>query len=133
MPEKFKKLSARLKRLSENKRASIELGNGRGQEITAQSECEEIDQYQQKTFDRERAPTEVVDSVATILDRETESAIKEWLRRISADENLSSIELDDKTRSCHLPQLFKELVHRLRYPSPWAPKASLRSQPTNTG
>jgi transposase len=37
MTEKFKKLSARLRRLSENKRASIELGDERGQEIMAPS------------------------------------------------------------------------------------------------
>jgi hypothetical protein len=67
---------------------------------------------------RNDIPAQVVDSVATILDRETESTIKEWLGRIRADENLSAIELDDKTRSSHLPQLFKELVHRLRYPLP---------------
>jgi hypothetical protein len=68
-------------------------------------------------------PAQVVDSVATILDRETESTIQGWLGRISADENLSAIELDDKTRSCHLPQLFKELVHRLRFPGPLGTKA----------
>jgi hypothetical protein len=44
--------------------------------------------------------------------------IKEWLARISADENLFAIKLDDKTRSSHLPQLFKELINRLRYPRP---------------
>jgi hypothetical protein len=44
--------------------------------------------------------------------------IKEWLARISADENLFAIKLDDKTRSSHLPQFFKELVHRLRFPRP---------------
>src|ERR1035437_5768159 len=54
MTEKFKKLSARLKRLSENKRTSIELGAERGQEITAQSECEEIDGDCRRIFDRER-------------------------------------------------------------------------------
>jgi hypothetical protein len=59
-----------------------------------------------------------VDSVATILERESESTIEEWLARISADENLFAIKLDDKTRSSHLPQLFKELIHRLRYPLP---------------
>jgi hypothetical protein len=67
-------------------------------------------------------PAQVVDSVATILDRETESTIKEWLGRINTDENLSAIELDDRTRSCHLPQLFKELVHRLRHPGPLGTK-----------
>ena len=63
-----------------------------------------------------------VDSVATILERESESTIKEWLARISADENLFAIKLDDKTRSSHLPQLFKELIHRLRYPRPLGTK-----------
>jgi hypothetical protein len=71
---------------------------------------------------RNGIPTQVMDSVAAILERETESAIKEWLRRVSADENLSAIELDDKTRSSHLPQLFKELAHRLRYPLPLGTK-----------
>jgi hypothetical protein len=63
-----------------------------------------------------------VDSVATILERESESTIKEWLARISADENLFAIKLDDKTRFSHLPQLFKELIHRLRYPRPLGTK-----------
>jgi len=48
--------------------------------------------------------------------------IKEWLARISADENLFAIKLDDKTRSSHLPQFFKELIHRLRYPRPLGTK-----------
>jgi hypothetical protein len=61
--------------------------------------------------------------VATILDQETEATITEWLGRINADQNLCSIELDDKARSSHLPQLFKELVHRLHYPTPPGTKA----------
>jgi len=61
---------------------------------------------------------QAVESVATILDRETESATQEWIARVNADQNLSAIKLDDETRSCHLPQLFKELVHRLRNPLP---------------
>ena len=63
-----------------------------------------------------------VESVATILERESESTIKEWLASISADENLFAIKLDDKTRSSHLPQMFKELIHRLRYPRPLGTK-----------
>ena len=42
MTEKFKKLSARLKRLSENKRTSIEHADERGQEIMAQSVLEQM-------------------------------------------------------------------------------------------
>jgi hypothetical protein len=71
-----------------------------------------------KPFTVNGTPPHFVDSVATVLDRETKSTIREWLGRISADENLSAIELDDETRSCHLPQLFKDLVHLLRYPNP---------------
>ena len=39
-----------------------------------------------------------VDSVATILEWESGSMIKEWLARVSADENLFAIKLDDKPR-----------------------------------
>jgi hypothetical protein len=67
---------------------------------------------------------QVESSVAAILDREKESTIKEWLERINEDENLSSIELDGKTRSSHLPQLFKELVQRLRNPLPLGTKGA---------
>jgi hypothetical protein len=65
---------------------------------------------------------QVLVTVADILAEETASTIKEWVSRINADENLCSIELDDKTRSSHLPALFKELVHRLRNPLPLGTK-----------
>jgi hypothetical protein len=62
------------------------------------------------------------DSVAAILESEAESITKEWLGRINADENLCAVVLDDKTRSSHLGQLFKDLVHRLRNPLPLGTK-----------
>ena len=64
-----------------------------------------------------------VDSVATILDTQSKSAIEEWIRRVKADKDICAIELDDETRSCHLPQLFKDLVHRLRNPLPLGTKS----------
>ena len=64
MTEKFKKLSARLKRLSENKRASIELGDERGQEIMAPSVLvqmgEQIDETARKAS---RAASAVADAL----------------------------------------------------------------------
>jgi hypothetical protein len=69
-------------------------------------------------LERNENSVPVIDSVATILDREAVSTTKEWLKRINADPNLRSIELCDKTRSCHLPQLFEDLVYRLRSPLP---------------
>ena len=56
MPEKFKMLSARLKRLSANKRTSIELGetsieprDEKGQEIMAQSVLEQMGEHINET------------------------------------------------------------------------------------
>jgi hypothetical protein len=66
---------------------------------------------------------QVVDSVADILEHQTKATIKDWLRRVDADRHLITVPMDDKVRSCHLPQLFKELVHRLRYPIPMGERA----------
>jgi hypothetical protein len=65
---------------------------------------------------QDRNPAEVTNIVADILEDEVKPTIKDWLQRVDADELLLTISMDDKTRSCHLTQLFEELVHRLRYP-----------------
>ena len=65
---------------------------------------------------KDRTPAEVVNIVANILEDEAKSTIKDWLRRVDADELLLTVSMDDKARSCHLPQLFEELVYRLRNP-----------------
>ncbi|HEY4765185.1 MAG TPA: hypothetical protein VIH75_16025 [Candidatus Sulfotelmatobacter sp.] len=53
-------------------------------------------------------------SVATLLDREIDSTIKEWLRRVSLLPELTQIAVSDEDRSRHLPQLFHDLACRLR-------------------
>jgi hypothetical protein len=53
-------------------------------------------------------------SVATILERERETTIKEWLRRVNLLPTLTHILLSDNDRSQHLPRLFLDLVCRLR-------------------
>jgi hypothetical protein len=53
-------------------------------------------------------------SVATILERERETTIKEWLRRVNLLPTLTHIPLSDNDRSQHLPRLFLDLVCRLR-------------------
>jgi hypothetical protein len=52
--------------------------------------------------------------VATILGRELEPAIKEWLRRVNLVPELIQIPLSDKGRARHLPALFRDLIFRLR-------------------
>jgi hypothetical protein len=58
--------------------------------------------------------TEKPKSVATILEREIEAAIKEWLRRVRLLPELTQIPLSDEDRSQHLPKLFHDLACRLR-------------------
>jgi len=53
-------------------------------------------------------------SVATILERELEPTIKEWLRRVNLLPALTVIPLHDDDRVAHLPNLFHDLICRLR-------------------
>jgi hypothetical protein len=51
-------------------------------------------------------------SVATILERELEPTIREWLRRVNLLPTLTPLSDDDRT--AHLPKLFNDLACRLR-------------------
>jgi hypothetical protein len=53
-------------------------------------------------------------SVATILERELEPTIKEWLRRVNLLPALTRVSLSDEDRAFHLPKLFQDLACRLR-------------------
>jgi hypothetical protein len=65
----------------------------------------------------------VVESVATILEREMPSIIQEWLSCLDIDPVVPIIPLDDEERCAHLPQLFEDLVFRLRHPLPLGRRA----------
>ncbi len=56
----------------------------------------------------------VVESVATILERTTDSTIEDWFRDVQAEDKIKSVPLTFEMRSAHLPQLFMDLVNRLR-------------------
>ena len=58
--------------------------------------------------------TRVVESVATILERTTESTIQDWFAHVQNDEAVMSVPMTFNQRTSHLPQLFLDLVHRLR-------------------
>lgn len=62
------------------------------------------------------APPLPVESVADILERATQSTIEEWLHSVRDEPEVISAPLDDDARCAHLPQLFRELVYRLRFP-----------------
>jgi CheY-like chemotaxis protein len=56
----------------------------------------------------------VGESVATILERSTDSTIQDWLERVELDESLMAIPLSRELRCVHLISVFRDLVNRLR-------------------
>jgi len=65
----------------------------------------------------------VVDNVASILEQETQSSIRDWLLRVELNPQFIDVRLDCEVRCAHLPHLFRDLVSRLRYPFPLGSRA----------
>jgi hypothetical protein len=59
------------------------------------------------------APARALESVATILERETQSTIRTWFQRVQLEEKLE-VSLSYKQGCGHLPQIFGDLVRCLR-------------------
>ncbi|MGB7333674.1 MAG: response regulator [Terriglobales bacterium] len=57
------------------------------------------------------------ESVASILERESEKTIQNWLDAVELDAELTCIPLGRKERTGHLPKLLRDLVVRLRVDS----------------
>jgi CheY-like chemotaxis protein len=66
-----------------------------------------------------------IESVATILERASPSCIEDWLRKVELDSRLSIMPLTSEQRIAHLPQLFRDLVARLRADEPLGSTAPL--------
>jgi DNA-binding response OmpR family regulator len=64
-----------------------------------------------------------IESVATILARETQATIDAWLARVDQEGDVLSIPMDHAMRSAYLPQLFLDLVSRLQKPLPLGTRA----------
>ena len=56
----------------------------------------------------------IVESVATILERSAAESIKEWFQQVQGEESIIAVPLSEADRCGHLPQLFRDLVVRLR-------------------
>ena len=63
------------------------------------------------------------DNVATLLERETKSTIASWLRKVNAEPEIITVNLREEDRCAHLPNLFRDLVIRLRNPLPLGTRA----------
>ena len=63
------------------------------------------------------------ENVATILEQSAQSTIDDWLLRVELEPNIIDIPLGVEERCAHLPQLFSDLVSRLRNPLPLGTRA----------
>jgi hypothetical protein len=61
--------------------------------------------------------------VATVLERETQATIDAWYESVEADERLTKVALNREDRCAHLPEMFIDLVSRLRNPLPLGTRA----------
>jgi len=61
-------------------------------------------------------PIQEKTDVSTILENETAAIISNWLQRVDAEPEIIRVRLTDAERSAHLPELFDDLVARLRHP-----------------
>ena len=57
-----------------------------------------------------------IERVSTILERDAEATINEWLGRVERENELTCVPLSKEQRTGHLPKLIEELVQRLRVP-----------------
>jgi len=71
--------------------------------------------------------------VATVLERETQTAIADWYALVEAEPDLVMIPLSRQDRCRHLPEMFHDLVNRLRNPLPLGTKALTSSAAHNHG
>jgi CheY-like chemotaxis protein len=59
-----------------------------------------------------------VEDVASILEHATQSTIEDWLRAVQLVPEAILVRMKDEERCAHLPQLFRDLISRLRSPLP---------------
>jgi DNA-binding response OmpR family regulator len=61
-------------------------------------------------------PPKTANDAGAILAQETPAIIQEWLGRVQSDERLGKVQLAEKDRIAHLPELLCETVQRLLKP-----------------
>lgn len=75
-----------------------------------------VAQIREKLKNRGMRKLTAIERVASILERETQTTINDWLVRVDREEELTRVPLSKEQRTGHLPKLLQELIHRLRVP-----------------
>jgi hypothetical protein len=68
-------------------------------------------------------PATVKYDVASVLERETQTTISSWYARVEDETDLFNVPLSREERCAHLPEMFRDLVVRLRNPLPLGSRA----------
>jgi len=71
--------------------------------------------------------------LAEILEEETEATIAAWLVRVDSEPEVIAVALSHAERSSHLPQMFRDLVFRLRFPLPLGTRALVSAAASEHG
>ncbi len=75
----------------------------------------------------------VTQTVAYILEQDTQITIDDWLLRVSEEPDVITVKLSPEKRSAHLPHLFRDLVTRLRKPLPLGTRALVSTSAAEHG
>jgi CheY-like chemotaxis protein len=75
----------------------------------------------------------VTQTVAYILEQDTQITIDDWLLRVSEEPDVITVKLSPEKRSAHLPHLFRDLVTRLRKPLPLGTRALVSTSAVEHG
>jgi len=62
-------------------------------------------------------------NVANVLERETPATIDNWYGRVERENDLITVPLNRDQRCAHLPEMFRDIVARLRSPLPLGTRA----------
>jgi len=68
-------------------------------------------------------PDRVAENVASILERETDRTIENWLILVDQEPEIITVKLTNAERTAHLPKLFADMIARLRHPLPLGTRA----------
>jgi CheY-like chemotaxis protein len=92
-----------------------------------------IEMIKQRIATGTRSIRPKVESVATILARAAPSCIEDWLLLVNLESELSLVPLTREQRCGHLPQMFSDLVVRLRAELPFGSKGPLSASAASHG
>jgi CheY-like chemotaxis protein len=75
----------------------------------------------------------VTQTVAYIIEQDTQATIDDWLLRVSLEPDVITVKLSAGKRTAHLPHLFRDLVARLRNPLPLGTRALISTAAADHG